>query len=102
MENKERKTEDGFQVSGFGKLMNGGAIIKDKKWKRIIQFGGNDKEFSLDTDFEMIMGQPSRYMWEMVGKRDRFNGRGSFKEECQMHSLERSNRVRHVEIPLDL
>lgn len=31
MENKERKTEDDFQVSDFGKLKNGGAIIKNKK-----------------------------------------------------------------------
>lgn len=50
----------------------------------------------------LIMGQLSRYMWEMVGNRDRFNGRGSFKAECQVHSLQRSNRVRHMEIPLDL
>lgn len=35
MENKERKTEDDFQVSDFGKLMNGGAIIKNKKWESL-------------------------------------------------------------------
>lgn len=35
MENKERKIEDDFQVSGLGELMNDSAIIKNKKQKRI-------------------------------------------------------------------
>lgn len=35
--------------------MNVGAFIKNKKWKRIVQFGRKDKKFSLDTEFEVIM-----------------------------------------------
>lgn len=37
------------------------------------------QEFSLNTDFEVIIGQPSR-----GGNRGRFSGRGSFKEECSL------------------
>lgn len=38
----------------------------------------------MDTEFEVIIGQPSRGVWETVGNRDRFNGRGNFKEECSL------------------
>lgn len=62
MENEGRKTEGDLQVSGLGKLMNGSAVIKNERQKRIVQFGGKDKEFSLDTDLEVTMGQPSRGM----------------------------------------
>lgn len=59
MENKERKIENEFQVSGLGELMNTGAFVKNKKWKRVVQFGRKGKKFSLDTEFEVIMGRPT-------------------------------------------
>lgn len=38
------------------------------------------QEFSLDTGFEVMVGQFSRGVWETVGNRGRFNGRGRFQE----------------------
>lgn len=38
----------------------------------------------MDTDFEVILGQLSRGVWETVGNRGRVSGRGRFKEECSL------------------
>lgn len=66
--------------------------------------GGKEKEFSSDTYFEGLLGQPSRDVRDRGGNRLDSIEEGVSRRACILvpNTLGRSSEVRHVELPLAL